>query len=134
MKTSMDAAQIPNPDAPDSGPITLNRFLDALPYPAYYKDASGVYLGCNQAFRRQILCGCTEEIIGRSLADLKDNIPAGLLRLYMQKDAEILEKAGQQVFEAKVRCGDGITRTFAFYKSILKDDHGTVIGIAGLML
>jgi len=47
----------------------MRRLLDAIPDLIFYKDRTGAYLGCNQAFEK--LSGCTErEIVGKTTTEL----------------------------------------------------------------
>lgn len=131
-------------DRPSNGPTTtpqlrhhdmiLETVLDTIPSPVFYKDRQGRYLGCNEAFAEQILGLPKEAIIGASLFDLPQAIPAQLARLYARQDAVLLQEAGTQIYEAEVQCADGIRRHFVFNKATWKDVRGRPAGIVGVML
>lgn len=108
--------------------------FDTIPSPIFYKDKDGVYLGCNKAFSSLILGVPQEEIIGCTLYDLPELIPQELADIYFEQDKALFENPGLQVYEAKVKCSDGQTRDYVFYKSTYSDHGGNVAGILGLML
>ena len=112
----------------------IRILFDTVPNPIFYKNREGIYLGCNQSFSLQILGITPEEIVGRSLFDLPDVIPGELAEVYHGQDQELLRKPGMQTYEAMVRCADGISRDFLFYKATYTDHAGDVAGIIGLML
>ena len=91
----------------------LQSLMDTIPSPIFYKDAEGVYLGCNSAFET-MLGRARQEIVGRSVYDLS---PRELADIYFQKDAELFARPGVQVYEASVRFSDGTTREVIFNKA-----------------
>jgi PAS domain S-box-containing protein len=112
----------------------LETLLDIIPVPVFYKDAEGTYLGCNTAFAEQILGLPKEEVIGRSLYDLPDVIPTELADVYHQQDRALLKAPGTQIYEAPVRCADGVRRRFVFHKATFANSTSEAIGIIGVML
>jgi len=112
----------------------LKIILDTIPSPIFYKDINGIYQNCNDAFSKMILGIPKEQIINRSLFDLPDLIPPELAEIYHQQDKNLLENPGRQEYKAKVKCSDGETRTFMFYKSTLENDAKEILGIVGIML
>ena len=112
----------------------IRILFDTVPNPIFYKNKEGVYLGCNQSFSMQILGISPEDIVGRTLFDLPENIPRELAEIYFRQDQELMRQPGKQIYDAKVRCADGIFRDFIFYKATYMDYSGEVAGIIGLML
>jgi two-component system, NtrC family, sensor kinase len=104
--------------------------LDALPVPIFFKDAQGIYRGCNSAFERY-LGRSRAEIIGRSVEEIA---PAELARVYRRADEALLESRATQVYEARVRWADGALRDVIFSKGVFFDDAGEVAGLAGTLL
>lgn len=111
----------------------LKMLFDIIPSPMFYKDRSGIYRHCNDAFSKTILGISKDEILGKSLYDLPDVIPKEHADIYYEKDKELLLNAGVQFYEAKVRCSDGLDRYFNFYKSTFEID-GEILGLVGIML
>ncbi|MGD8846902.1 MAG: PAS domain S-box protein, partial [Desulfobacteraceae bacterium] len=124
----------PRPISPTPADISLQTLLDALPCPIYYKNRDGAYLECNRAFLDQIIGDDNLKITGKSLVDLKGQVPDKLINLYIEKEMELIKKPGQQRYEAEIRCGDGQTRMFTFHNASIQDADGRVVAIAGLML
>lgn len=111
----------------------LETFLDTIPNPAFYKDVSGVYHGCNAAFSQIVLGLPKHEILGRTIQDFPDIIPASLAEMLYNKDIDLLKTPGSHLHEASIRCADGTTRDFLFNETTFSDSAGAVIGICGAM-
>lgn len=108
----------------------LNRLLETIPSPIYYKDKEGGYLGCNSSFERFI--GRTkEELVGRTVFDIA---PPDLAILYDEKDKELFEKQGMQEYEASLLHADGTLHNVIFYKATITDSEGNIEGIVGIIL
>jgi len=112
----------------------LETFFDTIPNPVFYKDAEGVYLGCNRAFAENILGIRRRQVIGRSVHDLSDVIPSELSDASHKADMKLVAAPGIQVYEAQVQCADGNTRDFIFNKATFTDASGKVKGLVGVML
>jgi PAS domain S-box-containing protein len=112
----------------------LETLLDTIPNPVFYKDRAGRYHGCNEAFARKIIGAPKSRIIGSTLLDFPDAVPRGLARAHDEKDAALFHKPGTQVYEATVRCADGLDREFMFSKATYLDSLGQVAGLVGVML
>jgi diguanylate cyclase (GGDEF)-like protein/PAS domain S-box-containing protein len=111
----------------------LKKLFDIIPSPMFYKDKNGVYQHCNDAFSKLILGIPKEEIIGKTLYDLSHVIPKENADVYYEKDKELFLVQKEQFYEGKVKCADGETREYQFYKSSFVLD-GEIIGLVGLML
>ncbi len=111
----------------------LKKLFDIIPSPMFYKDKNGVYQHCNDAFSKLILGIPKEEIIGKTLYDLSHVIPKENADVYYEKDKELFLSQKEQFYEGKVKCSDGETRDYQFYKSSFVLD-GEIIGLVGLML
>lgn len=104
--------------------------LDALPSPVFVKDTEGVYLACNVAFER-FVGRSREEILGRGAQDLW---PEDLAQHYADKDGELLEAGGRQVYEGRVQFADGTIHDVVFNKSTFDDADGSLGGIVGVLV
>ncbi len=111
----------------------LKKLFDIIPSPMFYKDKHGVYQHCNDAFSKLILGIPKEDIIGKTLYDLSDVIPKENADIYSEKDKELFLTAKEQYYEGKVKCADGKTRDYHFYKSSFVMDK-EILGLVGLML
>jgi PAS domain S-box-containing protein len=108
----------------------LETLIDSVPLPVFYKDKEGFYLDVNKAF--QDFTGLPEgEIIGKNAFDFN---PEELAKIYQEKDKELIEHPGNQIYEAVVRDSKGVTHNVVFHKTTMFDDDGKVEGIGGVIL
>ena len=109
----------------------LQTVIDAIPSPIFFKDAEGLYLGCNTSFERY-LGRSREEIVGKSVYGLS---PKELADIYDVKDRELFSRGGVQVYEAKVADKDSnVPRDVMFYKATFSNVDGTLGGLVGVIL
>ena len=110
--------------------LFMESLLEAIPAPVFYKSTDHIYLGCNQAFC--LFLGLPkEEIIGRSVDEISSKqIAEG----YREKDEELFERPGIQVYEALVESSDGSPRRVLFHKASFIRSDGQVAGIIGFIL
>lgn len=108
----------------------LQTVIDAVPAPIFFKDARGVYLGCNQAFERYIGVS-PRDIVGLTVYDVA---PRDLAEVYFAADRSLLESRGQQIYEAQVKFKDGSVRDVVFHKATFLRADGSLGGLVGAML
>ncbi len=108
----------------------LATLLDTIPSPVFYKDAAGVYLGCNPAFER-LLGRERGEIVGKTAADMG---PPEIVERYVAMDRRLLEQPGTQTYEWPVKAADGSLHDVIFNKATFNDSGGQVAGIVGVIL
>lgn len=104
--------------------------MDAVPSPLFYKNAAGVYIGCNRAFE-QYLGKTREELIGKTVYDIS---PPDLATRYDTADRELLANPGVQTYEASVVYADGSRHNVIFHKATFNDVDGRVAGQIGVLL
>ncbi|MBD3234422.1 MAG: PAS domain S-box protein [candidate division Zixibacteria bacterium] len=108
----------------------MGTLLDTIPNPVFYKDANGTYLGCNQAFLK--LLGKTEkEVVGKTVYELG---PEDIASEYYDKDRELFENPGTQVYEWRLKNSDGDIREVIFNKATFTNSDGEVLGLIGVIL
>ncbi len=112
----------------------LRTLVETIPSPIFYKDRQGRYQGCNQEFAEKILGVDRSQVIGKTLLEVPEIVPPSLARIYQEQDEQLLQRGGIQIYEAPVRCADGVLRYFEFHKSVYRDESGQVGGIVGVML
>jgi PAS domain S-box-containing protein len=112
----------------------LETLIETIPSPIFFKDRQGRYMGCNDAFARQIVGLPKENIIGKSVFELPEAIPPDLADKYYEQDQRLFRELGVQVYETQVQCFDGEMRDFYFTKATFKNFVGEVAGIVGVML
>jgi PAS domain S-box-containing protein len=108
----------------------LQTILDTVPAPIFYKDADGLYLGCNTAFERY-LGKCRSEVIGKSVFDIA---PPDLAQIYDNADRELLQQGGTQSYETQVVFADGSRHDVLFSKAVFARQDHAPDGLVGAML
>jgi PAS domain S-box-containing protein len=106
----------------------MDTLINTMANPIYFKDAEGVYQGCNKVFAKQILGLTRDRIIGKRPQELPGQIPADLAALYQREELKMIEKAGIHSFEAQVQCADGRRRDFLFSQAPVMDRRGELSG------
>jgi diguanylate cyclase (GGDEF)-like protein/PAS domain S-box-containing protein len=114
----------------DDDAHNLRAMLDAIPAPIFYKDAKGIYRGCNKAFEAY-LGKRRDEIIGKDVYGLS---PKELADVYKKADDELFASRTTQLYEARVRYADGTYRDVMFHKATFDDAHGNLAGMIGTIL
>jgi PAS domain S-box-containing protein len=92
----------------------LDTLINTIPNPIYFKGESGVFLGCNNVFAKNVLGLTRDRIIGARPQDLPDQIPPDLAATYQRQETVMAEKGDIHIFEAQVQCTDGSIRDFLF--------------------
>jgi PAS domain S-box-containing protein len=106
----------------------LQTIIDVIPSPVSYKDAEGVYLGCNAAFIESI-GKPREEIIGRSI---KEVLPKRTADLFAKVHKGLLKNPGTRSFEAQVLFSDIYPHDIIVHKATFDDIHGNIAGTIGV--
>ncbi len=106
------------------------ELLNAIPVPVFYKNKEGIYLGCNREF--EAFLGISEgEIIGKSVYDVA---PKELADGYYEKDMELFNNPGTQIYEFEVKNKSDRIRNVIFHKATFYDSNGEVSGLNGAVL
>lgn len=108
----------------------LQRLIDALPYPIFYKDRRGRYLGCNTAYER-FFGFERDRIVGKSAEALH---PADLAAVYAKSDEDLLLHPGKQFYESVIQSRDGVRHDVIFHKATFGDSRGNPAGLIGSAL
>ncbi len=108
----------------------LQVVLDAIPSPIFYKDAGGVYLGCNKAYE-EYLGIPKERFAGKTVYDVA---PKDLADVYRKADDELFRSRGIQVYEASVVPADGRRHAVIFNKATFLNPDGSLGGLVGTIL
>ena len=104
--------------------------MDAVPSPLFYKNAAGVYIGCNKAFEHYLGLS-REQLIGKTVYDIA---PPDLATRYDAADHELLANPGVQTYEASVVYADGTRHSVIFHKATFSGVDGQVAGQIGVLL
>lgn len=110
--------------------LFLQRLIDTIPNPVFYKDTNGLYQGCNKAYEEYT--GLTkEEIIGKIAYDI---YPRELAQKYIEMDLALYREPGVQVYEYYFMRGDGSRRDVIFNKATYYNTDASVAGLLGVMV
>jgi PAS domain S-box-containing protein len=113
--------------------VLMDTVMNTIPNPIYFKDAEGVYQGCNKVFAKQILGLTRDRIIGKRPMEMPDQIPADLAATYQREEYKMIDKAGIHTFEAQVQRADGQRRDFLFSLAPVLDLQGTLSGSVAIL-
>jgi len=108
----------------------MEKLLESIPSPVFFKDAQGRYMACNQAFSDYIGLP-KKDIIGHTAFE---QAPRDLAEIYEQKDRELIQRLGTQSYEGDVVWADGTRHNVIFYKALILDQQSNPNGIVGVML
>jgi PAS domain S-box-containing protein len=129
----VDAGGVDRTELERSDPFestVLQRVLDAIPTPVWFKTTDGIYRGCNVAFE-QALGKRRDQLIGRSV---EATGPTRITSVYRSADEALFESGGTQTYEGELLRWDGSVRRVAFHKAAFRDSAGNVIGLAGALV
>ena len=111
----------------------MDTLMNTIPNPIYFKDAEGIFQGCNQVFAKQILGLTRDHIIGKRPQELPDQIPVDLVATYQREEFKMIEKAGFHTFETKVQCADGLRRDFLYSLAPVMGRQGRLSGSVAIL-
>jgi diguanylate cyclase (GGDEF)-like protein/PAS domain S-box-containing protein len=104
--------------------------INALPFPIYYKDKNGLYLGCNKAYEEYASVK-REEIIGKNVFSIFEDEAASI---FDQSDRELINNPGEQIYETHVSRSGQETQYVKFHKATFFDENNQVAGILGAII
>ena len=108
----------------------LQKLIDTIPNPIFYKDKQGVFLGCNAAFEHCI--GIAKQgVVGKTVFEL---ISEEVALLHDEKDMELLAHPGIQIYESFIPCADNARRDVIFNKATYVDNNGELAGLVGVII
>ena len=108
----------------------LQILMDAMPYPVFYKDRQGRYLGCNRSFEQ--FMGITKaQIAGKTVYDV---VPRDLAEVFHRADEELFSHPGAQRYEESIESADHVRHDVIFHKATFHGSNGNVVGIVGSMI
>jgi len=108
----------------------LATLLNAIPNPVFYKDIEGRYTGCNRSFE-DFIGKSGDELLGKTVYELA---PREVAEKYAEKDNELFDQPGTQVYEWKIARPDGTSREVIFSKATFNDSRGNIAGLVGVVL
>lgn len=113
---------------------SLEKLIESLPLPVYYKGTDGVFMNCNEAFAMQLFGVGSQVVNGCTEMDFLDPSESDDANMLHVKDLELIRKSGCATYEASIRCADGDTKDFICCRSTFKNSEGKAAGLLGVML
>jgi len=112
--------------------LSQQQLLDIIPIPIFIKNEEYIYIGCNKSFE-DFLGKDRQDIIGKSVHDIA---PAKLAAVYHEKDSELMNNPGVQIYEFEVKVTNETkgNRRVIFHKATFERDDGQVVGLIGIIL
>ena len=110
--------------------LFLQKLINSIPSPVFYKNREGVYIGCNDAFL-EMLGKTRSEVVGQTVYGLS---PKELAEVYEKADNDLFEDGGEQRYETQVKFADGSLHNIFFTKAVFRDSNDEVAGLLGVML
>lgn len=107
----------------------LQKLIDAIPNPIFYKNRKGIYLGCNHAFETYLGKG-KSQVVGKSVFELS---PQALSSTYNKMDEELFQNCGAQNYESSVMYADGTLRDVIFDKAVYTNVKNEIAGLVGVI-
>jgi PAS domain S-box-containing protein len=107
---------------------TLTALLNSIPDHIYYKDADGVYLGCNSAFA-SLVNQPAAAIVGRRDADL---FPPPVATVRHARDRTVLATRQRALNDERLQGTDGRIVVLETLKSPFFDEEGRLLGMIGI--
>lgn len=103
------------------------KLIDALPVPIFYRDINGVYQMCNAAHEK--FTGKTkDQIVGKPIHEVHLKAMA---EKYLSQDKELIANPDVQVYNTRVRHGDGTSHHVILNKAVIRDKEDKIVGIVG---
>lgn len=107
----------------------VRSLINATPDLIFYKNAEGVYQGCNFAFA-DFYGKTEEEIVGKTDDELID---AERARVYRASDREAMTSSEPLRFEEWIEDPDGNPRLMETLKTVYRDPEGKILGLLGVV-
>lgn len=108
----------------------LQRLIDTIPSPIFYKDRNGVFLGCNEAFTH--CSGIAKSgVIGKTASQF---LSPDLAAAQESMDRKLFAEPGVQIFETTIPCADSGQRQVILNSATFTDARGGVAGLVGIVI
>lgn len=108
----------------------LQKIMDSIPSPLFFKDARGIYQGCNAAFER-LLDKEKGRIIGKTAFEI---YPGEIADEISVNDSDLLQHPGTQIYESHFQSKDGKRRDVIHSQSTFLGTDGRVAGLVGIII
>lgn len=108
----------------------LQKLIDTIPNPIFYRDTRGALLGCNKAFEK-FTGKPAREIIGREGYKI---FTAEQAEVFSRLDQHLLASPGIQIYEAEINISGDMTRNVIINKATYFNADNSTAGIVGVII
>lgn len=108
--------------------MRLNSVMESIAGNLWWKDAKGIYLGCNDAFLSTLEVSSRADVIGKNDYDFSWAKTADTL---IKNDQEVMEYNKPLRKEETLCLKSGAVKTYMVIKAPLRDEDGKIIGTVG---
>ncbi|MFZ5428355.1 MAG: ABC transporter substrate binding protein [Thermodesulfobacteriota bacterium] len=106
----------------------VGSLMEAMPTPVFYKDAKGIYLGCNRAM--EAFTGIDRaRLVGRTVHEL---YPKEEADVFKKQDDALFASGPVQIYEFEKSTPAG-PRQIRFHKALYHDAEGGAAGLVGVI-
>ncbi|HYF97763.1 MAG TPA: PAS domain-containing protein, partial [Coxiellaceae bacterium] len=113
--------------------LIFDQLISFVPQYIFWKDRSGIFLGCNEAFAQQFGFTDEKDIIGKS--DYDFDWSPDLRDKYIADDQEVMSTGKPKLnFEELQKQPDGSMKAILVNKAPLFDQNKNIIGLLGVYL
>jgi two-component system sensor histidine kinase/response regulator len=106
--------------------------LKTIPYPMFFKDAAGRFLGCNDAYEREF--GTTSEFLkGKTVLEL-DYLSEADRSKFHDEDMTLIQSAGRRSYELPIQYANGQAHIALYSVDGFKLADGSPGGLIGLLV
>jgi PAS domain S-box-containing protein len=108
----------------------LATLMNELPEPVFYKNAQGIYLGCNRAFE-EFYGIPRDKIVGHRVDEI---FPEEEARVHLEADGDLFTNPGTCQYELPVMAAGVRPRQAIYKKTTYQDSSGHIGGLVGVMI
>lgn len=112
----------------------FRTLLNTIPFPVFYKNLDGFYLGCNEAFAEQAFGVPIDQIIGKTMFDFPVDVPEEEAERYREIEKKIIATGKTEYFESSLTPRNDQRRDFLFTKALFHNSKGEKVGLVGVMV
>lgn len=109
--------------------IFIQRLIETIPCPIFYKDENGRYQGCNRTFA-EFVGKMPEELLGKTVYEIW---PKDLADIYFKADDALFQNPHGQIYETEITHNDGSHHNVEFHKATFYKADGSLGGLIGAM-